>query len=106
IFNWGLFGALSIQVYIYYQSFPKDKLSLKTLVGSVYILEVAQIVLLTQTMWTLLVSGFGNIAVFDDVGTTWITVPGIGGLVAVIVQCFYSYRIAIFSGSRIIPGII
>ncbi|KAF9472231.1 hypothetical protein BDN70DRAFT_818964, partial [Pholiota conissans] len=106
ILNWGLFGALSIQVYIYYLSFPKDKLSLKVLVGGVYILEVAQIVLLTQTVWTLLVSGFGNIAAFDDVGTTWISVPGIGGLVAVIVQCFYSYRIAIFSGSRIIPGII
>ncbi|KAF9472232.1 hypothetical protein BDN70DRAFT_494351 [Pholiota conissans] len=106
IFNWGLFGALSIQVYTYFLSFPKDKPALKALVSSVYILEATQIALLTQTIWALMVSGFGNIAAFDNVGTMWISVSGIGGLVAVLVQCFYSYRIAIFSESRIIPGII
>ena len=52
----------------------------KALVGSVYILEVAQIALLTQTAWMLTVSGFGNIEAFNIVGTTWISVAGIEGL--------------------------
>ncbi|KAF9481902.1 hypothetical protein BDN70DRAFT_930448 [Pholiota conissans] len=106
IFNWGLFGVLSIQVYTYFLSFPKDKPALKVLVGGVYILEATQIGLLTQTVWALMVNGFGNLLAFGNVGTTWISFSWIGSLVAVLVQCFYSYRIAIFAESRIIPGII
>ncbi|KAF9473373.1 hypothetical protein BDN70DRAFT_817344 [Pholiota conissans] len=104
--NWALFGVLSIQVYIHSQAFPNDRPILKTLVYGVYLMEMAQTILLTQTGWAMLVQGFGNVEAVDEIGTTFISVPLIGGLVGLLVQLFYAWRIAIISHKKIIPAII
>ncbi|KJA24361.1 hypothetical protein HYPSUDRAFT_183886 [Hypholoma sublateritium FD-334 SS-4] len=104
IFNWGLFGVLSTQLYIYYQAFPDDRLLLKTLVYLVFLLEMAQTILITQTGWGLYASGFGNIEAFGMIGDDWISVILLGGLVAFLVQTFYAYRILVLSKSRIVVG--
>jgi len=106
VLNWGLFGILSTQVFIYYQAFPRDKPLLKALVYSVYILEVAQTVLLMENAWRVFASGFGNIDEFDKVETSWLSVGILGGIVAFMVQSFYAYRIYVLSQSRVVAGII
>lgn len=45
-----------------------------------YLLEIAQTVIFTQTLWGWYVSGYGNIQLFDNVGTTWISVTLFGGI--------------------------
>ncbi|KAF9483256.1 hypothetical protein BDN70DRAFT_990574 [Pholiota conissans] len=104
--NWALFGVLSIQVYIYSQAFPNDRPILKALVYGVTLIEMAQTFLLTQTGWAMLVQGFGNVEAINEVGTTFISVPFIGGLVGLLVQLFYAWRIAIISHKKIIPVLI
>ncbi|KAF9483241.1 hypothetical protein BDN70DRAFT_990563 [Pholiota conissans] len=106
ILNWGLFGILSLQVYFYFQAFLNDRKPLKFVVGGVYIFEVVQTALMTQTAWNQSVSGFGNLAVYDEIGTAWLSVGCIGGLVGLLVQTFYAYRISVFSKNRIIPGLV
>ncbi|KAF9470971.1 hypothetical protein BDN70DRAFT_979533, partial [Pholiota conissans] len=106
IINWALFGVLSIQVYLYSQVFPNDRPMLKALVIGIYIMETVQTFLLTQTIWKMLVQGFGDIEGTDEVGTTFFSVCFIGGLVGFLVQLFYSWRIAIISQKRLIPGLI
>ncbi|KJA24288.1 hypothetical protein HYPSUDRAFT_39058 [Hypholoma sublateritium FD-334 SS-4] len=106
ILNSGLFGVLSTQVYIYYQAFPKDKTLLKCLVYGVYLLETAQTIFLTQTAWRMLAQGFGDLSGINIIGTAWLSVCIIGGIVAFLVQCFYAYRLSVISQSRIITGLI
>ncbi|KJA21546.1 hypothetical protein HYPSUDRAFT_724975 [Hypholoma sublateritium FD-334 SS-4] len=106
VLNWALFGILSTQLFIYYQAFPRDKSFLKALVYSVYLLEAVQTILLMENAWRVYASGFGNLEVFDEVETSWLSVGILGGLVACMVQSFYAYRIYVLSQSRIITGII
>ncbi|KAF8193459.1 hypothetical protein BJ912DRAFT_242747, partial [Pholiota molesta] len=106
ILNWALFGVLSIQVYLYSQAFPNDRRLLKGLVFGIYVLEMAQTFLLTQSIWSTLAMGFGNIEGMDEVGTTWVSIPVIGGIVAFLVQLFYAYRILVISQSKMIPSFI
>ncbi|KAK2461141.1 hypothetical protein APHAL10511_006668 [Amanita phalloides] len=39
LFNWFLYGVLTVQLYLYYVAFPHDRLLHKTVVGIVYFLE-------------------------------------------------------------------
>ncbi|KAF9474945.1 hypothetical protein BDN70DRAFT_936271 [Pholiota conissans] len=103
LLNWGLFGVLSLQVYIYSQSFSTDKLALKSLVGVLYILEATQTFLMTQTVWSYFVSEEGKP---EDIGVTWLSVWVVGGLVALLVQSFYAYRVSVFTRNKLIPGAI
>ena len=70
----------TISVVIYYQAFPRDKSFLKVLVYSVYVLEAAQTFLLMENAWRVYAAGFGNIDVFDQVETSWLSVGILGGL--------------------------
>lgn len=65
---------------LYFQTFPNDKPQLKCLVFGVYILEMVQTFMLTQTVWNTHVENFGNIADLDEIGTSWFSVCFIGGL--------------------------
>ncbi|KDR79722.1 hypothetical protein GALMADRAFT_28201, partial [Galerina marginata CBS 339.88] len=95
--NWCIFGVLSAQM-----SFPTDRRSIKLLVAIVYLLEAAQTLLNTQTVLHGFAANFGNIVAFDEVGTTWISFPLMGG----IVQAYYAYWISILSQSKTVPFII
>ncbi|KAF9254621.1 hypothetical protein L218DRAFT_1082252 [Marasmius fiardii PR-910] len=75
LFNWGLFGALSIQVYIYYLGFPNDRSIPKTMVGSVYVLELLQTVLATKDGFDYFGAGWGNMIALDQVGILWFSIP-------------------------------
>lgn len=37
LLHWGLFGTLSVQLYLYYLAFPKDRTSTKCLVYGIYV---------------------------------------------------------------------
>ncbi|KAF8194595.1 hypothetical protein BJ912DRAFT_958790 [Pholiota molesta] len=106
VVNWALFGVLSIQVYLYFQAFAHDRNILKILVFGVYLLEMTQTLMLTETIWSMLASGFGNLEPLDQIGTTWLSVCCIGGLVGLLVQWFYAYRIVVISGKRTMPAFI
>jgi len=92
-FNWGLFGLLTLQVYMYYGSFVNDPCNHKTLVYTVYLLDAASIALSTYSGYWVFVTNWGNAAVFHGLGWSWATVPASTGLIALIVQTFYAYRV-------------
>ncbi|KAJ4500343.1 hypothetical protein C8R41DRAFT_482897 [Lentinula lateritia] len=78
ILHWGLFGTLSIQIYLYYLAFPSDRTIIKSVVFES----------LTKMY-------------FD-----WFTVPVMSGIVAFIGQTFYAYRIRVISKSNLVPAFI
>ncbi|KAK0434161.1 uncharacterized protein EV420DRAFT_1654172 [Desarmillaria tabescens] len=103
LLHWGLFGSLSVQLYLYYLAFPKDRRFTKCLVYGVYIIEFVQMVLVTHDVFAVFGYGFGDIGALTRINFNWLTVPVISGVVAYVGQTFYAYRIFILSRSRIIP---
>ncbi|PBL04245.1 hypothetical protein ARMGADRAFT_1070722 [Armillaria gallica] len=103
LLHWGLFGTLSVQLYLYYLAFPKDRKFTKYLVYGVYIIEFVQTMLFTHDAFAVFGYGFGDIEALTRVHFNWLTVPIMSAVVAFIGQVFYAYRIFILSKSRIIP---
>ncbi|KAJ7309470.1 hypothetical protein DFH08DRAFT_757351 [Mycena albidolilacea] len=94
---WGLFGTLSVQVYLYYQAFPKDRLSTKCLVYSVYALELVETIIITRDAFATFAYGFSDISALNKINFNWLTIPVMSGLVAFIGQSFYAYRVYVLS---------
>ncbi|KAK0468790.1 hypothetical protein IW261DRAFT_1573396 [Armillaria novae-zelandiae] len=74
LLHWGLFGALSVQVYLYYLAFPKDKKFAKYLVYGIYIVEFVQTVLFTHDAFAEFGYGFGDIEALTAMNFNWLTV--------------------------------
>ncbi|KAF9559522.1 hypothetical protein CPC08DRAFT_516409 [Agrocybe pediades] len=97
ILNWGFFGILGMQVYVYYLAFPKDSARKKALVYILLILEAAQTIIFTSSAFNIFATGFGDAAVLDRVDLLWFSVPVMSGLVAFVAEVYYASRIASFS---------
>ncbi|RDX42206.1 hypothetical protein OH76DRAFT_1318931, partial [Lentinus brumalis] len=92
LFNYGLFGVLSVQVYIYYASFPADPKYLKALIYGLFAIECAQVAVATSDAYAVFGAGYGNFEALTGVHLLWMT-PIFSSIVSSSVQCFYAWRI-------------
>ncbi|GLB45495.1 hypothetical protein LshimejAT787_2300550 [Lyophyllum shimeji] len=93
LFNWMLYGILSVQTYVYYLNFPDDTLFNKGLVYGTYIIEIAQTAMTAADLYYWFASGYGNMIHLGHVYISPADTPILCGIIAVIVQCFFAYRI-------------
>ncbi|KAI0046251.1 hypothetical protein FA95DRAFT_1607046 [Auriscalpium vulgare] len=106
LFNWGLFGVLSAQTYYYSLHFFADQRPLKSFVYGLYILEIVQTALITQTAFANFGKGWGDLDRLHDPGTMWFSVPLTSGLISAAVQSFFAYRIFVLTGSKLLRIVI
>ncbi|KAJ7463944.1 hypothetical protein FB451DRAFT_1491974 [Mycena latifolia] len=106
LLHWGLFGALSVQLYLYYQAFPNDRLGTKCLVYIVYTIELVETILLTHDAFQTFGYGFGDISAPSKINLGWLDLPVTSGLVGFIGQSFYAHRLYVLSKSWLIPVLI
>lgn len=106
LLQWGLFGALSVQVYVYYLGLSNDPPHRKALVYSVYAAELAQTILYTKMAFQEFATGFGNDPGLEEIGLLWFAAPVLTAIVAFVVQMFYAYRIKTFTQSYFIPIVV
>ncbi|KAF9529224.1 hypothetical protein CPB83DRAFT_852888 [Crepidotus variabilis] len=99
--NWGLYGVLGAQVYLYYLAFTDEPLSRRLLVYGVFLLESIQVFMLTDSGFKTFGYGFGSVLALDSIGTIWFSVPLMSALIAWIVQSFYAYRILKLTSSKL-----
>ncbi|KAJ7753058.1 hypothetical protein DFH07DRAFT_824512 [Mycena maculata] len=97
LLSWGLFGTLSVQLYLYYQAFPNDRTFAKLLVYTVYLIEFAATIILTHDAFSIYGYGFADVSALTNVYFFWLDVPIMGGLVAFFGQSFYAYRVHVLS---------
>lgn len=98
-----LFGFISLQVYNYYSHYLNDPVFLKSMVGSIWLFELIHTIWLLHGLYIVVVTGFGNYGFLIDVPWTIKTSILWGGIINVIVQTFFAYRIRVLSGQWIIP---
>jgi len=99
IFNWGLLGVLTTQVYVYYLNFPKDRRGIKVLVYGLYVLDWAQTCLATYDAFQWFVDGWGDITMLYALHTSFLNVPTFSSIIGAAVQIFFAWRIYTFSKS-------
>ncbi|KAF9528218.1 hypothetical protein CPB83DRAFT_854657 [Crepidotus variabilis] len=103
--NAGLMGVLSVQTFIYYLAFPEDPWYTKTVAYTVYFIELAQMILVIISAFTMFADNFHNDSIFDEIGILWL-VPPLTAIVTFIVQCYYGFRIRVVSRSFKVAGVI
>ncbi|KAJ8085032.1 hypothetical protein PM082_003810 [Marasmius tenuissimus] len=103
LFNWGLFGALSVQSYIYYLAFPSDRWFTKAVVAIVYTIELVQTILVTKLGFDTFGDGWGDPAAAIDPGITWLCFPIMTSIGSCIIQFYYAWRVWMLSRSKYIP---
>ncbi|KAJ7109551.1 hypothetical protein C8R43DRAFT_962555 [Mycena crocata] len=103
---WALTGCIVIQVYDYHNtSRTTDRLGIKVLVYTVFVIEILHTALITHSCWVMLVEGWGNNA--SLIVTPWSssTTPILNGSAGTAVQCFFSWRIWQMANSNIGRGV-
>ncbi|KAL0571030.1 hypothetical protein V5O48_010927 [Marasmius crinis-equi] len=106
LFNYGLFGVLSVQVYTFHEYFPNEQWRLKSLVYGLYIVEAVQTVMITSDAFEKFVYGFGNFSGLDQLNLLWFDVVIMDGVVAFSVQLYFAYRLFLLSRSKILVAFI
>ncbi|KAJ7144932.1 hypothetical protein C8R43DRAFT_1013529 [Mycena crocata] len=106
ILNWGLLGALVVQIYLYFLAFPKDGMRSKVLVLLIALGEILQTLSDTRDTIHVFGVGWGNPYILDEVGWSWLSVPVIGASIACAGQLFFAWRIYIISRSLYMPVLI
>ncbi|KAJ7175092.1 hypothetical protein C8R43DRAFT_1119109 [Mycena crocata] len=95
-------GILTVQAYIYYESFPQDSWKLKTLVALVCGLDLGHVLLICQTVYHFLVDNWGDYASLGYTSLPLMLHIVFVGSTAIICQCFFLYRVWTFSGRSLL----
>ncbi|KAF8514944.1 hypothetical protein BU17DRAFT_52079, partial [Hysterangium stoloniferum] len=103
LFNWGLFGCLAVQAYVYYLAFPNDRTLPKLIVGWVMILETLQTVLSTKDAFRNFGTGWGNFEDLNEIGLLWFSVPFLGSIITTTSQLFFGWRIFVLAQKPYLP---
>ncbi|KAG6872775.1 hypothetical protein C0995_006695 [Termitomyces sp. Mi166 len=88
--NWFLYGILVMQVYVYYQCFPKDNMKIKALVQSA---------LGTADAFHWFAKGYGNLIILSDPFISAFDAPMLDGIIAFVAQTFFCWRIWVLQKS-------
>ncbi|KLO15578.1 hypothetical protein SCHPADRAFT_938563 [Schizopora paradoxa] len=100
ILNYLLTGILIHQLFDYNKNYPHDKWAVKWLVYGSCFLDMVQTGFTTQFSWYFCIQNWGEITAFTGGGFAWTAsiLPIMAGLVAMIVQLFYAWRIWTLGG--------
>ncbi|KAL1713052.1 hypothetical protein EV715DRAFT_296468 [Schizophyllum commune] len=101
IFNYLLFGVFIVQLYLYVTFSIQDPLPIKLFVYTIAILDTVQTGFLTDLSYGLLVTRWGDVEGLAHRPWTALTLLVVNGLVAAMIQIFFSWRIWVLSGKKL-----
>ncbi|KAF9448369.1 hypothetical protein P691DRAFT_704986 [Macrolepiota fuliginosa MF-IS2] len=111
-----LYGVLTVQTYLYYLAFPKDRWQVKLIVYFLYIVGTLQTAFALRDFYALFCTSAGSNELelvlltesnaLQEFGFIWFTVPVCSTLAAAVSQLFYAYRIYRLSSGKVVTAII
>ncbi|SJL01483.1 uncharacterized protein ARMOST_04805 [Armillaria ostoyae] len=101
LFAMGLWGAGTVQMYFYYTTYPADSLWLKYLVVVTWCADTANQGLISQLVYTYLVTNFANPAYLSALQPTLLPMMFLTGIIALLAQTFFCWRIWRLSNGNI-----
>ncbi|KAF9465121.1 hypothetical protein BDZ94DRAFT_1307282 [Collybia nuda] len=107
IFNWGLLGAFLVQIYIYAVWYHQtDRSVVRCIVYTLLCIEGLQTGLATHTGWEILAFNWGDPTVLQNIPWSSATTPILCGIVSMIVQLYFCWRIWLLGANEVIARVI
>ncbi|KAJ7058078.1 hypothetical protein C8F01DRAFT_1149430 [Mycena amicta] len=104
--NWCLLGVLAVQVYFFRLAFPDEMWGIKALVYTLFAIDLIQTGFGSAFAYQTLVTNWGNPGVFVTLPWTGVALPFTSGLISIIVQHFFAWRIYRLKGQSVLIRII
>ncbi|EIW79775.1 hypothetical protein CONPUDRAFT_166480 [Coniophora puteana RWD-64-598 SS2] len=105
-FNWALYGVLVVQVYFYYVSPIVDQWPIQAVVYGTVLIETVQVAFATHDSFFQLAVSWGHVDQLMVAHWTWLTLPVLIGIISMITQLFYAWRIHVLSRGWVMSGVI
>ncbi|KAJ7350040.1 hypothetical protein DFH08DRAFT_958967 [Mycena albidolilacea] len=99
-------GMLTVQAYIYYESFPTDSKKLKSLVAVIWVLDLAHLIFICHAVYHYLINSWGKDAALLQSTEDFDILVVLVGTVIVLCQGFFLRRIRTFSGNNWLAGLL
>ncbi|KAK0236754.1 hypothetical protein EDD85DRAFT_834808 [Armillaria nabsnona] len=94
MWGYGLFGVLTVQMYIYYIHFnSKDDWKMRLYVWFIFLLELIFTIFSTIAAWDQYGPGWGDVNSILLIDWAWEPLPSLNGTISAMVQTFYVWRI-------------
>ncbi|KAH8105638.1 hypothetical protein DFH11DRAFT_1733223 [Phellopilus nigrolimitatus] len=97
----GLWGAGTVQVYYYFNAYPKDPWQLKTHVVTVWVFDTVHQALVTHACYIYLITQYGNPLYLTVIVPSLEVMVLISGFVCLLVQSFLVYRVWRLSANNV-----
>jgi len=102
--NVALYGISVAQTYIYLQTYKKDRLWMKLVVGLVFIADTLNAVFDVEYTYNSLVNHYDDPAAIQKANWVFATDPAMTSIIGTIVQLFFAWRVKVLTGSYITVG--
>ncbi|PBK67515.1 hypothetical protein ARMSODRAFT_959108 [Armillaria solidipes] len=101
-----LLGAMIVQLYIYFDRYPKDNIWLKVFIVVLFTLDILNSVFTIMWVYKLLIDNFGNLAALNKSDWTVMTDSLLAGIMAGMVQVFFAWKIWVLTRNYFYVGAI
>ncbi|SJK98428.1 uncharacterized protein ARMOST_01695 [Armillaria ostoyae] len=101
-----LLGAMIVQLYIYFDRYPKDNIWLKVFIVVLFTLDILNSVFTIMWVYKLLIDNFGNFVALNKSDWTVMTDPLLTGVMAGMVQVFFAWKIWVLTKNYFYVGAI
>ncbi|KAJ7325775.1 hypothetical protein DFH08DRAFT_1027710 [Mycena albidolilacea] len=105
LFTVFLFGVLTVQMYIYFDRFPKDPLNFKVLVLLVWILDFGHTIAMCHLIYTITISQYGQLALLAVPPKSLDVCILLSGLIGPLEQGWFTYRLYKFTRTLPLPAL-
>ncbi|PBK89898.1 hypothetical protein ARMGADRAFT_1083372 [Armillaria gallica] len=101
-----LLGAMVVQLYIYFDRYPKDNIWLKVFIVALFTLDILNSVFTIMWVYKLLIDNFGNFVAFTKFDWTVMSDSLLAGIMTGMVQFFFAWKIWILTKNYFYVGAI
>ncbi|KII93985.1 hypothetical protein PLICRDRAFT_411716 [Plicaturopsis crispa FD-325 SS-3] len=93
VISLSLFGACTVQAYVYYRNFPDDNRVVKALVASIWTLELVHTILVTHALYIITVKNYGHPEILLTPPKSLFVSVFFSGFITPLCQAFFAQRV-------------
>ncbi|KAG2008705.1 hypothetical protein CC2G_014104 [Coprinopsis cinerea AmutBmut pab1-1] len=97
IFNVLLFGIMITQVYLYYTTYKRDHIWMKSFVAFIFLADIVNTVFCYVDLYRALILRFGEVEMLFTADWIFATEPATTAIIATCVQLFFAWRVRVLT---------
>ncbi|KIP06403.1 hypothetical protein PHLGIDRAFT_128315 [Phlebiopsis gigantea 11061_1 CR5-6] len=94
-----LYGIMVTQCFLYYSTYPKDRIWMKLLVLFLLVADTLNCVFDIWWIYNVVITNFANLDALATGNWVFATDPAMVGIIATVVQLFFAWRVKVLTGN-------